>query len=123
LKEQDMTSTLYAVSLDCSDARELATFWSAVLDRPVDDGATAEFAAIGLTDAGGHPIQWMFHQVPEGKAAKNRFHPDLVTSDLDGEVKRIVDLGAVQRSDVEESGYHWVTLIDPQGNEFDVIAT
>jgi hypothetical protein len=117
-----MPSTLYAVSLDASDARELAGFWSAVLDRPVDDGASPEFAAIGLADAGGHPTQWMFHQVPEGKTAKNRFHPDLVTSDLAGEVKRLVDLGAVRQNEVEEGGYHWVTLTDPQGNEFDVIA-
>jgi predicted enzyme related to lactoylglutathione lyase len=117
-----MPSTLYAVSLDASDAKELAAFWSGVLDRPVDDGASAEFAAIGLADAGGHPTQWMFHQVAERKTAKNRFHPDLVTSDLEGEVKRLVDLGATQQAEIEESGYHWVTLADPQGNEFDVIA-
>lgn len=117
-----MSVSLYAVSLDCTDAKALATFWSAALDRPVDDGASEEFAAIGLEDAGGHPTQWMFHQVPEGKTAKNRFHPDLVTSDLEGEAKRLVDLGATRQQEIEEGGYHWITLTDPQGNEFDVIA-
>jgi Glyoxalase-like domain len=117
-----MAVTLYAVSLDAADAQALAEFWSQALDRPVDEGATQQFAAIGLQDAGGHATQWMFHQVPESKTAKNRFHPDLVSSDLAGEVKRLVDLGAVRQNEVEEGGYHWVTLTDPQGNEFDVIA-
>jgi hypothetical protein len=117
-----MSVTLYAVSLDCTDAKSLATFWSAALDRPVDGGATEEFAAIGLEDAGGHATQWMFHQVPEGKTAKNRLHPDMVTSDLEGEVKRLVDLDAVRQREIEEGGYHWITLANPQGNEFDVIA-
>ena len=48
-----MAIQLYAVSLDCADAKELANFWSAALERPVAQGATAEFAAIGLADAGG----------------------------------------------------------------------
>ncbi len=64
----------------------------------------------------------MFHKVPEGKAAKNRFHPDLVTSDLAAEVKRLVGLGAAQQQEIEEGGYHWVTLTDREGNEFDVVA-
>jgi hypothetical protein len=47
-----MPVSLYAVTLDCSDAKALATFWSGVLDRPVDEGASDEFAAIGLADPG-----------------------------------------------------------------------
>ena len=41
-----MSVNLYAVTLDCSNATELAAFWSTVLGRPVDEGATEEFAAI-----------------------------------------------------------------------------
>jgi hypothetical protein len=32
------------------DAVKLARFWAEVLERPVDDGAAGEFAAIGLQD-------------------------------------------------------------------------
>ncbi|HSZ49236.1 MAG TPA: VOC family protein [Streptosporangiaceae bacterium] len=117
-----MPVSLYAVTLDCADASELADFWSEALGRPVDDGATTEFAAIGLADPPGPQAVWMFHQVPEGKTAKNRFHPDLVTPDLDGEVKRLIDLGATRQGDYDESGAQWVTLTDPAGNEFDVVA-
>jgi hypothetical protein len=35
-----------------------------------------------------------FHQVPEHKTAKNRVHPDLITTDLDAESERLISLGA-----------------------------
>jgi predicted enzyme related to lactoylglutathione lyase len=117
-----MPVTLYAVSLDCFDAKALAAFWSGALDRPVDEGATAEFAAIGLADPADLRPHWMFHKVAEGKAAKNRFHPDFIAADLETEVKRLVSLGAQTQAEVEESGYRWITLTDPEGNEFDVVA-
>jgi hypothetical protein len=34
-------------SFDCRDAAALAEFWSGVLMRPVDEGATSAFATIG----------------------------------------------------------------------------
>ena len=45
-----MSVNLYAVTLDCSNAMDQAKFWSAALDKPVVEGATEEFAAIGLQD-------------------------------------------------------------------------
>ena len=58
----------------------------------------------------------------EGKTAKNRMHPDLVTADLHAEVKRIVGLGAAKAAEYDEGGAQWITLLDPEGNEFDVMA-
>jgi predicted enzyme related to lactoylglutathione lyase len=115
-----MTANLFGVTLDCADAAKVATFWSEVLGRPLDDGATAEFATIGLQDPPENWPHWMFVQVPEGKAAKNRVHPDLYVDDLDAELKRIIDLGAVQKAEYNEGGFHWHTLADPEGNEFDI---
>ena len=43
-----MALTVGMYSFDCSDAATLAGFWSGVLDRPVDDGATAAYATIGV---------------------------------------------------------------------------
>lgn len=117
-----MTAKISALTMDCSDATKLAAFWSAVLDRPVDEGATEDFAAIGMADPpAGQPF-WMFVKVPEGKTSKNRFHPDLSTGDLETEVKRLVALGATEHGTFDESGAHWTTLTDPEGNEFDVAA-
>ena len=41
-------------SFDCRDAAALAGFWSKVLMRPVDDGATQAFATIGFDGTARH---------------------------------------------------------------------
>ena len=114
-----MTVRFHALTMDCADAARLAGFWAQVLGRRVDDGATGELAAIDAASPG-DPV-WFFVAVPEGKAAKNRVHPDLSTTDLHGEVERIIALGATRHAAHHEGGYRWVTLLDPEGNEFDVI--
>jgi hypothetical protein len=49
-------------------------------------------------------------------------HPDLITGDLQAEVERLIGLGASRKADVEMGSMRWTTLLDPEGNEFDVIA-
>jgi predicted enzyme related to lactoylglutathione lyase len=117
-----MSVNLYAVTVDCSDAARLASFWAGVLGRTVDDGGTGEFAAIGLQDPAETGARWMFVKVPEGKTVKNRMHPDLVTSDLPAEAKRILGLGAAKTAEYDDGGTQWITFLDPEGNEFDVMA-
>jgi hypothetical protein len=117
-----MSVNLLALTFDCSDAARLAAFWGQVLDRPVDDGGTEDFAAIGLAGPPESRPCWMFLKVPEGKTAKNRVHPDLAAADLETEVKRLIEAGAAQQAEHEEDGTRWVTLSDPEGNEFDVVA-
>lgn len=117
-----MTNFLLGVSFDCSHAGRLAGFWSQLLDRTVDEGAGDEFASIGMGEAGSGQAVWMFHKVPEAKTAKNRSHVDLMSDDLDKSVAVAVDLGATRLGDFDESGFQWVTLADPEGNEFDIVA-
>lgn len=117
-----MTMSLLAVSLDASDAGRLGRFWSALLDRPLDEGATADFASIGMAAAGTGTEVWMFHAVPEKKAAKSRVHADLASDDLIKAVDQAVDLGATRIGDFDEGGFQWTTLTDPDGNEFDIVA-
>ena len=78
-----MGASLYAITFDCADAAKLASFWSSVLGQAVDDGATAEFASIGLAGEAASRPHWMFVKVPEAKSAKNRAHVDLIAQDLD----------------------------------------
>ena len=77
-----MTTTFFGAAFDARDAARLATFWSAVLGRPVDAGATPQHAVINATAPELGP-RLAFHQVPENKTAKNRFHPDLIATDFD----------------------------------------
>ena len=115
-----MTSTLLAVTFDCEDAATLASFWATVLDRPVDTDASADFASIGMASAGSETA-WLFVKVPEGASAKNRCHPDMVSSDLDAESVRLVAAGATQHGTISEGGHRWTTFTDPEGNVFDVV--
>jgi hypothetical protein len=117
-----MTNRLFAVTFDCADAAELGMFWAQVRGQELDPGASEAFASIGLPDSGRTEPRWCFVQVPEGKSAKNRMHPDLITADLAAEVERLIGLGASRKADVEAGGTRWTTLLDPEGNEFDVIA-
>ena len=117
-----MSSTLFAVSFDAGDAQAVASFWAAALGRTVADGASGDNAAVSADPAiPGSRIS--FHRVPEGKTVKNRMHFDLITTDFDVEVDRLIGLGATKLNEVKkDSGAHWATLADPEGNEFDLIA-
>jgi Glyoxalase-like domain len=117
-----MTNRLFALTFDCADAAAVGGFWARALGQELDPGAGREFASIGLHDSGRTEARWCFAQVPEGKTAKNRMHPDLITADLEAEVGRLIGLGASRKEDVKAGSMRWTTLLDPEGNEFDVIA-
>jgi predicted enzyme related to lactoylglutathione lyase len=114
-----MAISLIAISIDGADITRLAQFWADVLDQPVSPGASDSFAAITTRDG----LRLMFHQVPEGKVVKNRVHPDLAATDYDAETERVISLGAVQLNDIEQGGSRWRTFADPEGNEFDLVAS
>lgn len=112
----------HANTFDAVDAAALAGFWSEALGQPVDPGDSEEFASIGMGEGDAPAGRWMFLKVPEAKTAKNRQHVDFaaVDGDLEAEVERLVALGATSHGDGEVPGVRWVTLTDPEGNEFDV---
>lgn len=64
----------------------------------------------------------LFQAVPEAKTVKNRVHLDLIVgpADRDGEVERLVGLGATVVGVHEGGEGRWTLLLDPEGNEFDV---
>ncbi|MET9388525.1 VOC family protein [Streptomyces sp. NPDC002928] len=116
-----MSTTFFGASFDAVDAARVAQFWAAVLDRTVADGADEHDAVVEVGDPSRGP-RLAFHQVSEAKSVKNRFHPDLITSDYDGERKRLLALGATRLNEVERGGARWTTFADVEGNEFDLIA-
>ncbi|MEU9705914.1 VOC family protein [Streptomyces sp. NPDC047981] len=113
-----MASLVRHVTIDCSDAYALATFWAAALDSKVsDDDRPGDPEALVETVGGG----LLFIQVPEGKTVKNRVHLDLQPQDRsrDEEVERLLGLGATVFEDHRKpDGTGWATLLDPEGNEF-----
>ncbi|MCW2529630.1 MAG: glyoxalase/bleomycin resistance/dioxygenase family protein [Pseudonocardiales bacterium] len=115
-----MSSNVFGITFDAQDAQLVAGFWAQALGRTVADGATSESAAVDA-DAAVPGSRIGFYRVPEGKTVKNRMHFDLITTDFDAEVDRLISLGATKLNEINAGG-HWATLADPEGNEFDVIA-
>jgi catechol 2,3-dioxygenase-like lactoylglutathione lyase family enzyme len=111
-----MPVSLAHITFDSADPQSLARFWSAALDRPVDDGASEFFASID--DLEPDRPSWFFIRVPEGRTAKNRVHIDLTADDREAEAARLAGLGATRLSDHDEWGAVWTVLTDPEGNEF-----
>jgi predicted enzyme related to lactoylglutathione lyase len=118
-----MNSTaLFGISFDTHDAAKVAQFWAAALGRQLADGAEADNAVVLPGDVTTTGPRLAFHQVPEDKTVKNRVHLDLTTTELDSETDRLQRLGATIVRDISENGNHWITLADPEGNEFDLIS-
>lgn len=59
-----------------------------------------------------------FQQVEDPTPGKNRLHLDLGAPDLDAEVERLTGAGASVVAQREMGDFRWVTMADPDGNEF-----
>lgn len=118
-----MPARIGNITFDCDDALKVASFWSAVLDRPLDDGASPAYASIGGSDGARREPAWYFEKVPEPKRAKNRVHLDLVDPDPEA-VDNLVRLGAtiVDEHSLPGTDHRWTVLQDPEGNEFCIAA-
>jgi hypothetical protein len=134
----------FQVTIDCSAPHELADWWAetlgwtvepsdeAFIRRMIEAGHAAEEdttthrgvlvwkvgAAINAP-APGRP-RVLFQQVPEGKTVKNRVHLDLRPGEEDpaAVVDRLVARGATELWRGSQGPHTWVTLADPEGNEF-----
>jgi hypothetical protein len=107
------------ITIDCDDVMRVAHFWSAALERPLDDGASEWFASIGGKDPDRTELAWYFGKVPEAKAAKNRMHVDVFDDSPDA-IDRLVELGAniLEQHELGWANHRWTVLQDPEGNEF-----
>jgi len=116
-----MSNMIIGLSIDAADAAALAGFWAAALGLQVAADADKRHAVVAIGPADVSVPRLVFHQVPEGKTVKNRLHLDLAATDWDAEIGRLTNLGATSIRDIEENGARWVTMADPEGNEFDLI--
>ena len=137
-------ATDFQVTVDCSAPHDLADWWAealgwqvepqdeAFIRRMVDGGYAAEAdttrhrgalvwrtgAAITSPEPGRPRV--LFQLVPEAKTVKNRLHLDLRVGDerREAEVARMVGMGAWELWRAAQGPLQWVTLADPEGNEF-----
>jgi catechol 2,3-dioxygenase-like lactoylglutathione lyase family enzyme len=108
-----------SVVIDCNDFPAMYAFWTAALGyvprEPPEDGWAV------LCDPRGAHVNVSLQRVPERRVGKNRLHLDLYAEDQQGEVARMLELGALRIARESEPGEDFVTLQDPEGNLFDVI--
>jgi catechol 2,3-dioxygenase-like lactoylglutathione lyase family enzyme len=120
-----MTSRISHTSFDAIDAFAQSVFWSRVLgfaedpDDPNEPGH--EECLITSRD---RSQLLLFITVPDHKKLKNRVHLDLRPEDgtREQEVERLLSLGATHVADHRRpNGSGWITLADPEGNEFCIL--
>jgi predicted enzyme related to lactoylglutathione lyase len=112
-----MKLSMESITIDCAEPRALAAFWTQALDLEVAFDAEGYFVALRSRTNPSQPGIGL-QKVPEDKAVKNRVHIDFMTDDPDGEIARLVALGAVVGEKHEVPGLAWTVLADPAGNEF-----
>jgi Glyoxalase-like domain len=138
----------FQVAVDCARPHELADWWAEALGWTVEEpdeafirkmiaeGYAAEDettthhgklvwrtgAAISNPDGpqGARRQRLLFQQVPEAKTAKNRWHLDVNVGagNVRAETDRLVASGAVFLHNGQQGPHTWVTMADPEGNEF-----
>jgi len=138
----------FQVTADCADPHVLADWWAdalgwvvepsdeAFIRRMIAEGYATqeqttthrgvlvwkEGAAILHPDepAGGLRRRILFQLVPEGKTVKNRVHLDVrIGADkVEDELARLTAAGATFLHRGQQGPHGWVTLADPEGNEF-----
>ena len=132
------------VAIDCSSPHELADWWAealgwqvaaqdeAFIRRMVEEGhATDEqtvrhrgalvwksVTALNSPDPGRPRL--LFQRAAEAKTIKNRLHLDVRVGAerREAEVARLVALGATELWRASQGPVEWVTLADPEENEF-----
>ena len=112
-----MKAVRLVVVLDCEDLELLAAFWSQAIGYRLS-GSLEPYCV--LVPEQGEGVELVLQRVPEPKTAKNRMHLDILTDDLDSSVQRLCDLGArkLQPAAIEQHGFRWIVMADPEGNEF-----
>ena len=109
-----MTVRIEHVTFDCADPRALAQWWADAVGSSIQNDWD-DFVVVAATPSGLPPLG--FQRVPEGKAAKNRVHLDLLVEDA-GEIDLLVARGATVLAEHSAGPISWTVLTDPAGNEF-----
>jgi hypothetical protein len=130
------------IAIDSADPHTLNDFWAETVGYDKEDhhdqiegllaaghlsaddtitrnGRLAFKEAAACVDPDGSGPRLLFQAVPEGKTVKDRIHLDLHVGDRRDEViASCLARGATKLWDGQQGPQTWVTLADPEGNEF-----
>lgn len=89
-------------------------------DTEIFDGTLVWRVGAAISDPE-HPARprVLFQRVPEGKTVKNRVHLDIRAGDeREAVAARLAEAGATLQYRGSQGPYRWITMTDPEGNEF-----
>lgn len=111
-----MTLKLGAITVDSADPEPIAAWWAERFGAQIVATNDGWFVTL---KGGGLPGFLSFQKVPDPTPGKNKIHLDLmVEGDLDQAADELVAAGATLVGKRSAGDFGWVTLADPQGNEF-----
>ena len=105
-----------SISLDCNDLERQEAFWSGALGYRVVERAPMH-TMLGPPVGQDGPLLGL-NLVPESKSVKNRMHLDWDVDDMEAEADRLEQLGAERCGQGALPSSQWITMRDPEGNEF-----
>ena len=130
------------IAVDCHDPHTLNEFWAETVGYDVEDhhdmiaqllesgqlpetevvtrdGRRCFRTAAACRDPDGKGPRMLFQLVPEDKQVKDRIHLDLHAGERrDAVIESCLARGATKLWDGQQGPQTWVTLADPEGNEF-----
>jgi hypothetical protein len=109
-----------AILIRCYEFDKMLTFWQEALHYVPREPAKKGWVV--LCDPRGRGPNVSLDQVPERRSGKrNKLHLDLYTSDQEGEVERLIKLGARRLPWKYGTNDDFIKLEDPDGNHFCVV--
>ena len=115
-----MVSRISQWTLDVHDVDTMAAFWSQVLGYEIEMGDDGNAKLYPPNGAAPEVLTVWLQASADPKRDKNRNHPDLRVSNgsVEGEVERLIALGARHVDVGQTDDDPFVVLADPEGNEF-----
>jgi hypothetical protein len=108
-----------SIVIDCGEFDKMLAFWQEALHYLPRNPAKGGWVV--LRDPAGRNPNISLNQVPEKRVGRNRLHLDLYTDDREGEVKRLLKIGATRHPQTYEPDDDFRVLEDPDGNLFCVV--
>jgi predicted enzyme related to lactoylglutathione lyase len=104
--------------VNCADLERMTEFWATLLGlTPSSTNPDDDFRVLR-----GQRVNVSLQVADTPVSARDQMHLDLYSDELDGAVRRAIGLGATVVRRVAADDDVYVTLRDPEGNEFCICA-
>jgi len=108
-----------SIVIDCINFDSTLTFWQEALHYVPREPAKGGWVV--LRDPAGRNVNVSLQHDPQRLMGRNWLHFDLYTNDQEGEVERLLKLGATRHAQIYKPDDDFIVLEDPDGNLFCVV--